>query len=166
MRLCPISTLPLERIIPYGGLNIDQHHIPAGTKIGMATPTIHMNPSIYGHDAATFRPERWMDLDRTKVERMNKYFSGVSHKVLQTSCQTDKHLQWSKGSRSCLGKHFAMLQIRKFVVRILRNFDIEWASEKPEWDLKFFWVTEQHGLHVRFRAKQQVQTAETEILGR
>ena len=46
-----------------------------------------------------------------------------------------------------------MLQMRKFVVQILRKFDVGWASSKPEWELKYFWLTEQHGQLARSRPR-------------
>ena len=37
------------------------------------------------------------------------------------------------------------------IVQVLGNFDLEWASREAQWELKHFWLTEQHGLKVRFR---------------
>ena len=77
MRMCPITTLPLERVVPDGGIRIGEHYIPAGSKIGTATQAIHLNTDIYGDDAAEFKPERWTQAPTEQVRRMDKYFFGV-----------------------------------------------------------------------------------------
>lgn len=84
MRLCPITALPLERVVPKGGIRIGEYFVPAGTKIGTATPAIHLNRDIYGNDAIKFRPERWSQASPAQAKRMDKYFFGVS--------LTDRHL--------------------------------------------------------------------------
>ena len=85
MRMCPITTLPLERVVPEGGVTIDKHYIPAGIKIGTAAPAVHMNTDIYGEDAAEFNPERWQQASAVQAKRMDKYFFGVS-KNLSIGC--------------------------------------------------------------------------------
>ncbi|KAL9619348.1 MAG: hypothetical protein Q9160_006028 [Pyrenula sp. 1 TL-2023] len=146
MRLCPITTLPLERIVPDGGVEIGGHHVPAGTKIGVTAPAIHSNPEIFGQDVAQFRPERWLEGDAAQIKVMEKCFFGA-------------RIQWSKGSRACLGKGFALLQMRKLVTQMVRRFDFEWASSKPDWELKYYWVTEQHGLLARFKQREVLHVA-------
>ena len=74
--MCPITTLPLERVVPDGGVTIGEHYIPAGTKIGTATLAIHMNTDIYGDDPAEFKPEPWIQAPAEQVKRMDNCFFG------------------------------------------------------------------------------------------
>lgn len=52
-------------------------------------------------------------------------------------------------SNSVTGKSIGLTEVSKFVPRILRRFDIEWASDKPEWDMQMLWFTAQTGVVVR-----------------
>lgn len=74
--------LPLERIVPEGGLQIDEHHIPAGTAVGMNAWVLHYDKAVFGDDAYSFRPERWEDdgSEETsqRLKRMEQSFFAVS----------------------------------------------------------------------------------------
>ena len=78
MRLCPITALPLERIVGEGGIGIGNHRIPAGTKIGASIAAIHSDARIFGNDVDEYRPERWHDTPRESLKQMEKAFMGVS----------------------------------------------------------------------------------------
>lgn len=51
----------LEREVPEGGVTIAGQYIPAGTIVGVNSWVMHANKSVYGEDAESFRPERWLD---------------------------------------------------------------------------------------------------------
>ncbi|EHK97881.1 putative Cytochrome 67 [Glarea lozoyensis 74030] len=59
MRLSPPVGGILPREVLAGGLEIDGHHIPAGTVVGVPHYAIHHNPSYYP-DPFTFNPDRWI----------------------------------------------------------------------------------------------------------
>lgn len=48
------------------------------------------------------------------------------------------------------------MEVGKFVPQILRAFDLEWASSKPEWQVKTYWFAKQTGLLVRFKSRPQI----------
>ncbi|KAL0765072.1 hypothetical protein CaCOL14_012331 [Colletotrichum acutatum] len=78
MRMHPGVSYPLERIVPKTGAEISGFHLPAGTIVGMNAAVIHRDRSIFGDDADTFRPERWLsdDIDAVKImDRHNMSFS-------------------------------------------------------------------------------------------
>jgi hypothetical protein len=50
-----------------------------------------------------------------------------------------------------------MLELRMFVIEVLKNFDIEWASEEPRPEIKMYWIIEQFGLDIRFRGLQTLE---------
>lgn len=47
----------------------------------------------------------------------------------------------------------------KLIPRLLREFDIEWASEKPEWQVFNYWFARQEGLVCRLRSRRWLSPA-------
>jgi hypothetical protein len=45
------------------------------------------------------------------------------------------------------------MEMGKLVPQILRQFDLEWASDEPDWKVETFWFAKQTGLLVRFRER-------------
>ncbi|KAI4198437.1 MAG: hypothetical protein LQ350_005297 [Teloschistes chrysophthalmus] len=133
MRLAPTNALPLERIVPSEGLTIGDYNIPSGTIIGASAYIVHRDQQIYGSDVNTFRPERWLDPDTTTTRKMQSHFFAFGH-----------------GERGCPGQALAIMMMTKFLFRILQTFDIEWASDQDQWNLRTWWMPEQHGLTLRF----------------
>ncbi|POS73578.1 hypothetical protein DHEL01_v208032 [Diaporthe helianthi] len=61
LRLRPSVGLTLDRVVPAGGMTIDGHYIPEGTEVGTNAWAFHREPSVWGPDAESFRPERWLE---------------------------------------------------------------------------------------------------------
>ncbi|KAJ5656902.1 cytochrome P450 [Penicillium longicatenatum] len=136
MRCHPGVSFPLERIIPEGGAVLCGVHLEAGTIVGINPAVIHHDKSIFGDDAAVFRPERWLESSEEDVKRM------------------DRHLMtFGYGSRTCIGKNISIMEMGKLIPQLIRHFEIEWASEHPEWKVETFWFAKQHGLKCRFRSR-------------
>lgn len=132
----PAIGLPLERYTPPSGATLCGFHLPPHTNVGMSAPLIHRNQSIYGPDADSFRPERWLESSPDQLRAMDRSFFVFGH-----------------GSRTCIGKNISMMEMGKLVPQILRKFDVEWASEKPDWDVKTYFFSRQTGLVTRFVPK-------------
>ena len=114
MRLFPPIGLPLERIVPKGGLRVpDGRVIPQGTIVGMNAWVLHHEP-VFGHDTDTFRPERWLK-GEVEIEEVAK------ERIRQM--RAANFVFWY-GRRVCLGKELALMEIYLFVVRVLRNFEV------------------------------------------
>lgn len=77
MRVHPGVSFPLERIVPKGGVRVSGKHLPEGTIVGMNAAVIHRNKEIFGEDADTFRPERWMG-EEERVKVMDRHLLTVS----------------------------------------------------------------------------------------
>lgn len=45
------------------------------------------------------------------------------------------------------------MEMGKLIPQIVRNFDIEWASQKPEWKVETFWFSKQYGLVCRLKSR-------------
>ena len=99
---------------------------------------MHYDKDVYGADAASFRPERWLEA------------SEEQHKVMERS-----FFAFGAGSRVCLGRNISMLEMSKFVPQVLRNFEMEWASEQPEWTMQGQLLCKQHGIIVKMKERKR-----------
>lgn len=52
------------------------------------------------------------------------------------------------------GKHVAMMVLTKTVGQIVRNFDMEWASDKEEWNTKCRMQVRQTGVIMRLTRRE------------
>ncbi|KKA25196.1 Uncharacterized protein T310_0787 [Rasamsonia emersonii CBS 393.64] len=83
LRMHPATGLPLGRVVPKGGETIAGRFFPEGvifkTIVGINTWVAHRNKDIFGSDADTFRPERWLEVEddedeEVKARKMERYF--------------------------------------------------------------------------------------------
>lgn len=52
------------------------------------------------------------------------------------------------------GKHVAMMVLTKTVAQIVRNFDMEWASDKDEWNTTCRMQVRQTGVVMRLKRRE------------
>ncbi|KAH7160514.1 cytochrome P450 [Dactylonectria estremocensis] len=138
LRMHPGVSYPLERVVPREGARLCGEYLPAGTIVGVNAAVIHRDRSIFGDDADTFLPERWLSDDQERIKLMDRNL-----------------LTFGAGTRTCIGKNISIMEIGKFVPQILRHFDLEWASDKPDWQVKTYWFAKQMGLLVRFTPRNK-----------
>ncbi|OJD29667.1 cytochrome p450 family protein [Diplodia corticola] len=111
LRLHPVVGSLLARVVPAGGLSFDGGcFVPAGTEVGTSAWVIHRDESIFGPDADAFRPERW--LDEGNKQKMHRFF-----------------FAFGGGSRTCIGKNIAMLEMSKVLPTLLLHFDFRLADK-------------------------------------
>ncbi|KAL9567270.1 hypothetical protein ACKAV7_008512 [Fusarium commune] len=84
MRMHPAVGFPLERYVPEGGAEICGYNLPAGTNISTSAPLMHMNKDVFGNDAKTFRPERWLEASPEQLSLMDRTFFASSLRSLDT----------------------------------------------------------------------------------
>jgi cytochrome P450 len=99
LRLMPPDTQLRERMVAPEGDTIGGYFVPGGTFIGFNSLAAQRNKDIYGEDADVFRPERWLDEDKSKVQNM--------YKTLE--------LLFSYGSSKCLGYEMTFAEMEKIV---------------------------------------------------
>lgn len=78
MRMHGAVGLPMWRVIPIGGLEINGQYFPAGSVVGVNPWVSHFDEEVF-LNPTEFRPERWIDSDEEKMRVMNETWMPVSH---------------------------------------------------------------------------------------
>ena len=137
LRMHPAVGLLLERVVPSSGCTLDStHHLPGGTVVGMNPWVAARDPNVYGSDAYTFRPERWLDASEEQLKVMDRNF-----------------LAFGAGARTCLGKNISLLEMGKLVPQVLRRFELELVQPEKGWKVHCFWFVRQTGLACRVKRR-------------
>ncbi|KAI6000267.1 cytochrome P450 [Pisolithus marmoratus] len=107
------DVIPLsEPVITKSGQAINSISVARGTKIGLPLACINRSTAIWGPDAKVFRPERWLEKD------------GIPKKAQDV--QGYRHLlTFADGPRNCLGKGFAVSEIKAVLSVLVKNFVFE-----------------------------------------
>ncbi|KEF55736.1 uncharacterized protein A1O9_08486 [Exophiala aquamarina CBS 119918] len=77
MRIHSIVGHSMQRVVPREGIQIGQYYIPSEVIIGTSPYVLGRSEGIYGPDAKTFRPERWLE-DGKKYDLCYLAFGGAS----------------------------------------------------------------------------------------
>lgn len=105
LRIHPSTGLILERCTPKGGVTLHGKYIPENTIIGVNCWVVNRDKGIFGDDAHSFRPERWIDRNPKDVARMRTnmftvciHLSVFASKKEPGSNTTDNHVvrSWCK----------------------------------------------------------------------
>lgn len=137
-RLHPAVAMALERYVPPGGLELPggAGYVPAGAAVGMNAYVTGRNKGVWGEDADEFRPERWLRADgeeedwyKARLQRMNA-----------------ADLSFGSGSRICIGRNLALVEVYKIVATLLNRYDIELDDPEREWRVECKWFARQRGL--------------------
>ncbi|KAH7104721.1 cytochrome P450 [Auriculariales sp. MPI-PUGE-AT-0066] len=115
------QVLPLSAPLP--GTSVHEVPVPKGTIVAIPVNVVHQDPSIFGPDAHLFRPERWLE------QRENGGGRKLSEKDI---------LSFSRGPRHCLGRIFADVEIKAFVVTLVRQFKFSPIPGKEIEDFQSF----------------------------
>jgi cytochrome P450 len=107
LRLFPVLSHPIERLVPAGGIDIAGTFLPQGTSVGCLQLAIHLNTNAFGIDANIFRPERWLE---TSAEQL---------RIMEAA-----HLGFGRGRRVCIGQHIAMMEMKKAISAMILSFDV------------------------------------------
>lgn len=105
----------LERVVSAAGLTLPSgQHLPPGTLVGMNSSTIGRRTDVYGHDAKTFNPLRWMRRDGEDEEAFAKRKAWMNSTMLT----------FGHGSRSCMGKNLVQLEMFKVLATLLGRYKV------------------------------------------
>lgn len=91
--------------------------IPQGTNILISPWLINRDPLLWGPQAGTFNPERWVDAQG----RPNNSGGAKSNYAFMT---------FLHGPRSCIGREFARAELQCLLAAMVSRF--EWALDMEE----------------------------------
>jgi cytochrome P450 len=116
MRISPGLAMILERVVPHGGFTLpDGRFIPAGTVVGINPAVTNHDYRVFGHDADSFDPNRWL----RKAEESEEEFDIRRRQMLNVA-----EFGFGAGSRICMGRHLAQLEIWKAIATLYTVFDV------------------------------------------
>ncbi|KAL0636450.1 hypothetical protein Q9L58_004599 [Maublancomyces gigas] len=114
MRMTPAAPNIFPRVVSKDGLNLYGMVVPEGFEVTSNPWISQRDKVVYGEDSESFRPERWLE-DPEKAKDMEKY-----------------DFTWGYGTRVCLGKNIALLELYKIPVQFFRLFRPELVNkDKP-----------------------------------
>ncbi|KAI1193046.1 putative benzoate 4-monooxygenase cytochrome P450 [Nemania serpens] len=135
LRMHPPFALPLERVVPEGGITVLGIYLPEGTVIGGNPYIVNRHKATFGDDAEVWRPERWLVEDPTKRKAMEQ---GV--------------LTLGAGRRICLGRHIGLIEIKKLIPFLVLNYDMT-IVDSEKFSVENSWFFFQTGLYARIKRR-------------
>ncbi|OTA68015.1 benzoate 4-monooxygenase cytochrome P450 [Hypoxylon sp. EC38] len=112
MRLYPPVPMALPRVVPDGGDTVDGFFLPAGVTVS-TNPIAASLASKNFHDPWLFNPERWMQPSKEDDLECSQPFS--------------------LGTRSCMGRNLAWLDLRTILAKLVWVYDLELVSTSLDW---------------------------------
>ncbi|RAH64627.1 benzoate 4-monooxygenase cytochrome p450 [Aspergillus aculeatinus CBS 121060] len=101
----------LPRIVPRGGYSLVGKYLPEGTMIS-SSPIWYLRDETAFPDPERYRPGRWL----------------VQEKNDTTSRRDDYYIPFSKGASTCIGNHFAYLELYLSLSRLLKRYSVHPAD--------------------------------------
>jgi cytochrome P450 len=89
------------------------YEVPKGTRIILAPWAINRSSELWGPDANTFNPSRWIDSNTGKANNTGGATSNYSL------------LTFLHGPRNCIGQGFAKAELRTLVTAFILAFEVE-----------------------------------------
>ncbi|KAL1921940.1 uncharacterized protein VTP21DRAFT_10582 [Calcarisporiella thermophila] len=108
LRVRPVTELGVIRHLTKPA-TVEGYHLPAGTNVIANFPIAHKNKQIWGADAHEFKPERFLE-----------------------DYPREAYMPFSSGTRNCIGKNFALMELRMALVTLLHCFEFEDIQGQPE----------------------------------
>ncbi|KAH8822149.1 cytochrome P450 [Flagelloscypha sp. PMI_526] len=98
------------------GTFTDALTIRKGSYVTVPIGALNRLPELWGPDAGRFNPDRWLG-------------GGIDDKLGANELKGLKHLlTFSDGPRICLGRHFALAEMKAVLVAVSRNFMLEFED--------------------------------------
>ncbi|KAK7750013.1 hypothetical protein SLS62_008005 [Diatrype stigma] len=152
-RLYPGFCSSMDRYVPEGGVHLpDGSFVPEGVAFGFNPYVIHRNKEIWGPDAEAFRPERWL-----RDEQNNESEDAYRQRL---ATMNNHDLTFGAGSRVCLGRNLAMLEVYKVVATLVALYEFELADPRKVWKVRTYIFPRQSGIEVRMRQRPDMYIRE------
>ncbi|KAH7355744.1 cytochrome P450 [Pyrenochaeta sp. MPI-SDFR-AT-0127] len=139
-RLNPSILWQLPRETPPEGVIIAGHFIPGGSTVSTSPLSQNRCKEVFGDDADEWRPERWLVCEKgstaEQVREMDKY-----------------NLTFGHGSRTCIGRNLALVELHKFVGQFARQFDAEFVNKQTPFKPRSQWFFLQEDMMVKLKER-------------
>lgn len=89
--------------------------------MGCSAVVVNRDKALYGKDADTWRPERWLERSEEHVKKM-----------------ASRLFHFGTGSSQCLGKNIVLLELYKVVPTLVKTFKVGVCNVKW-WDMLILW---------------------------
>lgn len=109
----PVSAEPARTVLQ-GGTTVDGHYIPEGLHVSTGLYCLSFNKDIYP-DPFRFRPERWILAED----------NSVGSPAESVAAAQGAFCAFSAGSRGCVGKNLAWLEMRIVIAKALWTFEVK-----------------------------------------
>ena len=110
--------------------------IPGGYVVGINAAVMHLDKNVFGTDAETFNPDRW--LDPVRANYMDKYM-----------------MAFGGGTRTCLGKNIALIEMHKLTPQLIRHYRFEFYDQsKTQWHTRNTFFAPQEGVIARVKHRK------------
>ncbi|KAK8115338.1 hypothetical protein PG999_007407 [Apiospora kogelbergensis] len=143
VRMHPPFCLPLERVVPAGGITIGGKFLPEATVVGMSPYVVNRHKPTFGQDAEDWNPDRWMVPKELRQKR-------------EAAIMT-----FGAGRRVCLGRHIAMLELKKIVPALLLRYEFQLLDPK-RYRLENSWFFRQWGIDVKVKKRVSDQESSSD----
>ncbi|KAB5578096.1 cytochrome P450 67, partial [Coniochaeta sp. 2T2.1] len=110
MRMAPPVPAEPPRVVREGGTTIDGHYFPEGTLLSTAFWAQHYNEEYYPQPYS-FQPERWIVGEERSTED-------------SVALAERSFCAFSTGSRGCVGKNMAWLEMRIVMAKTLWRYEV------------------------------------------
>jgi cytochrome P450 len=100
----------LPRKVQEGGLNVLGHYFAAGTELAVPVYALH-HDEHYFPDNHKHKPERWLIDQSEELTRAQSAFQPFSY-----------------GSRQCIGRRLAYIELYIFMARIIWLYDVKYLG--------------------------------------
>lgn len=139
LRLSPPTGSALWREVSRGGTAIAGQFVPAGYDVGVGIYAIHHNPMFHS-EPFKFRPERFLENEENNLSRQ-------------------AFMPFSLGTRGCIGKGLAMVELMLTMASVLWLCDFrraEYTTTIEEYQLRDHITAAKHGPKLQFRLRNSI----------
>jgi len=112
LRISPSLPGILPREVLLGGLTVCGHSFPSGVEISVPIYAVHHNPDVYPFPHKHI-PERWL-AEETSEEAVKRCHDALT--------------PFSYGSRMCIGRRLAMMELWLTLARAVWLFDLTYVD--------------------------------------
>ncbi|KAI1365887.1 cytochrome P450 [Xylaria arbuscula] len=133
-RLHPSIVYQLPRHALESSVQLEGFFIDPSSTISMSPLAQNRCQAIFGSDADEWKPERWIP-NEINTEEQIRFM--------------DKNMAtFGYGSRTCIGRNLATVEMTKFLAEIVARYDIKLLNEAKPWSIHSQWFAEIHNMMI------------------